>query len=155
MIKKIVSGGQTGADQAALDAALKFGISHGGWISEGRQTENGPLDIKYKLIEIPGGRYIDRTEKNVEDSNGTLIASHGELNGGSEYTRTMAIKHNRPWIHIDLNRNHLSDAAHTVFSWIKNNKIEVLNVAGPRLSKEPSIYREVTKLLENLFLMCK
>ncbi len=151
MIKKIVSGGQTGADQAALDAAIKLGIPHGGWISEGRQTENGPLDEKYNLIEIPGGKYIDRTERNVEDSDGTLIVSHGELNGGSEFTRTMAIKHNRPWLYIDLNKDIIAEAAQAVFSWIKTNNIDVLNVAGPRLSKDPLIYRGVTDLLENLF----
>ena len=82
MIRKIISGGQTGADQAALDAAIKLDIPHGGWIPKGRLTENGPLPDKYKLTEMPGSGYTLRTEQNVIDSNGTLIISHGKLSEG-------------------------------------------------------------------------
>ena len=83
MITKIISGGQTGADRAALDVAMAHGIPHGGWIPKGRKTEGGPLPTKYQLQEMPTNSYPERTEKNVVDSDGTLIISHGELTGGS------------------------------------------------------------------------
>ena len=93
MIEKIISGGQTGADQAALDAAIKLGIPHGGWIPKGRLTENGPLPPdKYNLIEMPTDSYPERTKKNIRESDGTLILSHGMITGGSEYTQKMALK---------------------------------------------------------------
>ena len=87
MNEKIISGGQTGADRAALDFAIKYFIPHGGWIPKGRLTEEGRLDDKYKLKEMPTGSYPARTEKNVKDSDGTLIFSRGKPTGGTDYTR--------------------------------------------------------------------
>jgi hypothetical protein len=153
MIRKIISGGQTGADQAALDAAIKLGIPHGGWVPKGRLTENGPLPDKYKLTEMPGSGYVLRTEQNVIDSNGTLIISHGQLSEGSDYTRKMAIKHHRSWLHIDLNKTPAFKAATLICSWINENAIEILNVAGPRASKDDQIYRAVLKLIESVHYM--
>ena len=103
MIEKIISGGQTGADRAALDVALKLGIPHGGWISKGRIAEDGPLPEIYKLKEMPTDSYEDRTERNVQDSNGTLIIARGKLTGGTDYTRQMTLKHKKQLIGIDLN----------------------------------------------------
>jgi hypothetical protein len=153
VIKKIISGGQTGADRAALDAAIKLGIRHGGWIPKGRLTENGPLPGKYKLTEMPVTSYALRTEQNVKDSNGTLIISHGKLTEGSDYTRKMALKHNRPWLHIDLNKTPAFKAANLIQTWIKENTIEILNVAGPRESKDKSIYQDVSKLIETIYYL--
>lgn len=153
MIRKIISGGQTGADQAALDAAIKLEIPHGGWVPKGRLTENGPLPDKYKLAEMPGTAYVLRTEQNVIDSNGTLIISHGKLSDGSDYTRKMAIKHHRPWLHIDLNKTPAFKAATLICSWIDENGIEILNVAGPRASKDDQIYPAVLKLIESVHYM--
>lgn len=150
MIRKIISGGQTGADQAALDAAIKLGIPHGGWIPKGRLTEIGALPEKYKLTEMPDTGYASRTEQNVIDSSGTLIISHGPLTEGSEYTRQMAIKHHRPWLHIDLNKIPAFKSATLISSWINKNKIEILNVAGPRASKDRQIYAAVIKLIESV-----
>ncbi|MBU0987193.1 MAG: putative molybdenum carrier protein, partial [Proteobacteria bacterium] len=135
MVKKIISGGQTGADQAALDVALKLGIPHGGWIPKGRITEGGMLDDRYQLQEMETTNYNKRTEKNVIDSDGTLILSHGPLTGGSEYTREMAIQHKRSWLHIDLYTTIAFQAAQKIRAWIAENNIEVLNVAGSRASK--------------------
>ena len=95
MIKKIISGGQTGADRAALDVALKFGIPHGGWIPKGRKTEKGPLPEMYRLKEMPTESYEARTEKNVQDSDGTFIIARGKLTGGTDYTRHMTLKHKK------------------------------------------------------------
>lgn len=148
MITKIISGGQTGADRAALDVAIEFGIPHGGWIPKGRKTEAGPLPKKYQLKEMPATDYPQRTEQNVIDSDGTLIISHGELTGGSEYTRDMANKHGRPSLHIDLEVINGFKAAQIITTWIADQRIKVLNVAGPRATKDPKIYEAVKEVLK-------
>ena len=153
MVNKIISGGQTGADQAALDVAINLGISHGGWVPRGRITENGILDDKYQVKEMKTANYNKRTEQNVIDSDGTLIISHGKLTGGSEYTREMALLYNRPWLHIDLNNTIAFQAAIKIRSWIAEHGIEVLNVAGPRASKDPAIYKATTDILETAIHM--
>ncbi len=148
MIKKIISGGQTGADRAALDAAIKLMIPHGGWVPKGRLAENGPISTKYQLQEMPTDSYSVRTEQNVIDSDGTLIISHGELTGGSAFSRKMVMKHGKPWYHADLNKLPSFQAAMIIEDWIAKNGIETLNVAGPRHSKDPLIYGLVTVILE-------
>lgn len=153
MLKKIISGGQTGADQAALDVAIKLGIPHGGWIPKGRITEIGALDKKYKLQEMETTHYNKRTEQNVIDSDGTLIISHGRLTGGSDYTREMAILHHRPWLHINLKKTGAFQAAEKIKSWITENDIEILNVAGPRSSKDPDIYDATVDIIETVFYL--
>ena len=100
MVKKIISGGQTGADRAALDFAIKHNIPHGGWIPKGRRAEDGPLPERYQLKEMPTDSYPKSTEQNVIDSDGTVIISHGALTGGSANTAAMARKHGRPWLHL-------------------------------------------------------
>jgi hypothetical protein len=151
MLKKIISGGQTGADRAALDAAIRLGIPHGGWIPKGRIAEDGPLAAKYQLIEMPTDSYPERTEKNVVESDGTLIISHGTPTGGTEYTRKMVLKHGKQMLHIDLalHRN-LMHAASLVKDWISIHNIETLNVAGPRASKNPRIYTLTMALVTHL-----
>ena len=146
-LEKIVSGGQTGADRAALDVAIEFGIPHGGWIPRGRKTERGRLPTKYKLQELATDSYPKRTEQNVIDSDGTLIISHGELYGGSDYTRMMAAKHGKPWIHIDANKHSVEAAVEMIRAWLSGNDIEVLNVAGPRASRDPRIYATTKTIL--------
>lgn len=148
MIKRIISGGQTGADRAALDVAIELGIPHGGWIPKGRRTEDGSLPEKYQLQEMPTTSYPKRTEKNVLDSDGTLIMSHGKLAGGSAVTRRLAKKQHRPWIHIDMEKLLVSEAAALVRFWISGNGIQVLNVAGPRASKDSLICQVTTEVLE-------
>jgi hypothetical protein len=153
MIKKIISGGQTGVDQAALDVAIKLAVAHGGWIPKGRLTESGPLPAKYSMMETLSSSYAERTEKNVQDADGTLIISRGLLTGGSEYTREMAIKHDRPWLHIDLSQMAAFQAAVAINQWILQNKIEILNVAGPRASKDPSVYKNASDILESAYYL--
>ncbi len=153
MIRQIISGGQTGVDRAALDVAIKLALPHGGWIPKGRITENGPLADKYNLKETESSSYAERTEKNVTDADGTLIISRGPLTGGSEYTREMALKHDRSWLHIDLSQSAAFQAVTTINQWIIQKKIGILNVAGPRASKDPSIYREASNILESAYYL--
>lgn len=153
MIAKIISGGQTGVDRAALDAAIRLGIPHGGWIPKGRLTEEGPLPASYALVETASAVYAERTEKNVTDADGTLIISRGALSGGSEVTREMAVKHERPWLHVDLERLSAFQAAIEICHWIDTNRIAILNVAGPRASKDPTIYASVLDLIEAVYYL--
>ena len=148
MIEKIISGGQTGVDQAALDVAIALGIPHGGWIPKGRKTEDGILPDKYQLKEMPTASYPPRTEKNILDSDGTLIICHGKLTGGSALTRKMAKKHDRPWLHLDMDKLSISDASKTTALWIAQNNVQVLNVAGSRASKDPEIYKTTVEILK-------
>jgi hypothetical protein len=153
MLAKIISGGQTGADQAALDIAIKFDISHGGWIPKGRKTESGPLSEKYQLMEMPTASYPKRTERNILESDGTLILSHGKLTGGSALTLKIARKYGHKWLHLNLSQTNIFDAAHLINSWIARHKIRTLNVAGPRVSEDPLIYKETFKVLETTFYL--
>ena len=148
MIQKIVSGGQTGADRAALDFAIRHNITHSGWVPKGRKAEDGTLPYKYHLQEMPTGEYSERTEKNILDSDGTLIISHGILTGGSALTKELAKLYRKPWIHIDLEATPYPKASSMIREWIRHNGIKVMNVAGAMASKDPKIYQAVTELLE-------
>ena len=148
MLKKIISGGQTGVDQAALDVAINFGIPHGGWIPKGRKTDAGTLPDKYKLKEMSSSSYSERTEQNVIDSDATLIISHGQLSGGSLLALEFAEQHRKEWLHIDLEINRGFSAAQLIQSWIIFNDIKVLNVAGPCASEDPYIYEDTVRLLK-------
>ncbi len=147
-LRKIISGGQTGVGQAALDVAISFGIDHGGWIPKGRITEAGKLPDKYMLKEMPTSSYPKRTEQNIMDSDGTLVISHGKLTGGSLLTALMARKHKKELLHIDLEINRGFSAAQLIQSWIILNGIKVLNIAGPRASEDSYIYENAVRLLK-------
>ena len=153
MIKRIISGGQTGADRAALDFAIKMDLPHGGWIPKGRMAEDGPIPARYNLKEMPTKNFPQRTERNVKKADGTLIVSHGKLTLGSDLTRKMALKHNKPCLHIDLNETSIFEVTEQINQWVMENRIEVLNIACSRASKDPKIYRAVYELLETIYYM--
>ena len=147
MLLKIISGGQTGADQAALDAAIEMGIPHGGWTPKGRLIESGSLPDKYNLQEMSTKDYLKRTKQNVLDSDATVIFSHGDLQGGSKRTGDFATELCKPWLHIDLNKTLPSVSTDLLAAWIKSHGIVVLNVAGSRASKDPLMYDRVKIVL--------
>ena len=153
MIKKIISGGQTGVDRAALDVAIKLGITYGGWVPKGRLAEDGPISDRYDLQELPTTSYAERTEQNVITADGTLVITQGKLAGGSELTVSSAAKHNRPWLHVNLHTTSSFKAAVKIMSWIQQHGIETLNVAGPRASEVPEIYQKVFDILETVFYL--
>ncbi len=131
--------------------ALKFNIPHGGWTPKGRKTEDGPLPDKYKLREMPTSSYPARTEKNVLDSDGTVIFSHTPLTGGSKLTQKLAKKHNKPCLHIDLSQTPDYNAVFLVRKWMYENDVENLNVAGPRASGDPEIYDAVYRVIKGVY----
>ena len=153
MLKKIISGGQLGADQAALDAAIKYNFPHGRWIQKGRKIKNGILPDKYELEEMPVAGYKERIEQNVIDSDGTVIFSHGELTGGADYSMKMTERHKRPTLHIDLEETPGFIAASKINTWIIENNIEILNVAGSRASEDPDIYKNTMYIIEDSILL--
>ncbi len=148
---KIVSGGQTGVDRAALDAALESGVSAGGWCPEGRQAEDGPIAEKYPLQELPDGSYKERTLKNVQDSDATVIIYFESISGGTGETLAYCLKENKPYLLIDGSGISEESASKQIKHFIDENQISLLNVAGPRASKEKRAY-EYTKQVITLML---
>lgn len=149
MLLKIVSGGQTGVDRAALDAGLASGISVGGWCPAGRRAEDGTIPERYPLLEHESPIYAVRTEQNVVDSDATLVLNLGELTDGTALTVQLARKHRKPFLVVQLDEN--ADPA-AVAEWLRELEVKVLNIAGPRESKCPGIHESalqfVRKLLE-------
>lgn len=147
-LRKIVSGGQTGVDRAALDVAIFLDIEHGGWCPRGRRAEDGQIDTIYRLSETAESDYSVRTEQNVIDSDGTLIVCQGPATGGTKLTLRLARSHKRPLLTIDLaDPLSLEQQADRVIEWINQNHVQVVNVAGPRESSSPGIGELVEELL--------
>lgn len=155
-ITKLVSGGQTGVDRAALDVAIELGIPHGGWCPRGRIAEDGIIPAKYKLQEPANPKkcisknalYAERTVLNIRDSDGTLIIISKAATGGTKLTIEKAKELNKPCFIYNFSENpNMQD----IVKWIKANNIHILNVAGPRGSKEPDIYAKAYNLLKDLF----
>lgn len=146
---KVVSGGQTGVDRAALDAAMTVGLPVGGWCPQGRRAEDGSVPEHYPLQETPAAAYRVRTEWNVRDSDGTLILNEGPLTGGTLATEKFARDgYGRPLLVLDLGT---SPDPTTVLDWLATQHIEVLNVAGPRESKCPGIHGRAKAFLSAVF----
>lgn len=137
---KIVSGGQTGVDRAALDVALESGIEAGGWCPEGRPAEDGVIPDRYPVKELPGAGYRQRTKRNVIDSDGTVIIYFGTPVGGTELTISFCIKLKKPYVLVDGDELSVERATHKIDAFIARKKIPVLNVAGPRAGSEPRAY---------------
>lgn len=152
MIHIIISGGQTGADRAGLDFAILKGIMHDGWCPKGRLAEDGPLNEKYKLTETTSDQYPPRTEKNVQHSNGTLIFNGlGGLERGCALTERLCIKHGKPCsLLIGVGEDRVKGHALNIENFIKLHKIERLNIAGNRESKQPGMYNHVLAVLNTI-----
>ncbi|MCO6454442.1 MAG: putative molybdenum carrier protein [Pirellulaceae bacterium] len=137
LVERLVSGGQTGVDRAALDVALRLGLDHGGWCPRGRLAEDGSIPAHYRLRETRSRQYRVRTERNVMDSDGTLILYRGTLKGGTLLTRRLAGQYGKPCLVVDLGR---AASADDVVAWLVEARIRTLNVAGPRESTSPGIF---------------
>ncbi len=151
-IRKIVSGGQTGADRAAFDFALSRGIEIGGFVPKGRLAEDGRILDKYpNLAETETDDPAERTEHNVTHADATLIFSHGQPIGGSGYAAECARLYEKPLMHVDFTDTPIKTAAAVAAEWIAFNSIEILNIAGPRASEDPAIYDSTSAFLKILF----
>jgi len=148
MIEKIISGGQTGVDRAALDVALQLGTACGGWCPRGRRAEDGTIAARYPLRETPREEYPQRTQWNVRDSDGTLVMTRGPARGGTGLTISIARRLGKPLLVVDFTQE--QDAAQ-VRAWAEANGVRVLNVAGPREGENPGIYDEAVRFLRALF----
>ena len=145
---RIVTGGQSGVDRAALDVALDLGIDCGGWVPMGRGAEDGRIPDRYpNLREADAEEPEVRTRLNVRDSDATLLVTRGEPTGGSAFTREVAAALGRPMLHLDLSQRALRDAILAVRSWLAWTRPRTLNVTGPRESEDPGIYDAARALL--------
>jgi len=153
MLRKIISGGQTGADRAGLDFANEAGLEQGGYVPRGRKAEDGRIDDRYRLIELPSGSYAARTKRNVEEGDGTVIFSlEIELTGGSKLTLSHAIQTGKTVMRIssaeiERGKDSFFKRVWRLRRFIERNGIEVLNVAGSRESEEPGIYAFTLRML--------
>jgi hypothetical protein len=145
---KIISGGQTGVDRAALDVALRHGIHCGGWCPAGRLDEFGKIPDHYPVQEIQRGGFTERTLKNVEDSDGTVVIYPGEIRGGTEETVRFCVELKRPHQLIDASKVATEDATTLIVDFVRKNKIDILNVAGPRQSEWPEGYDYASRVLD-------
>jgi Circularly permutated YpsA SLOG family len=155
MITKLVSGGQSGVDRAALDVALQLNIPCGGWCPKGRKAEDRPIPDRYPLTETPSIAYSQRTRWNVRDSDATLILTWGKSTGGTALTIKACQQADKPHLVIDL-ADDAESAAKTEVArkWLAANlKDGVLNVAGPRASKNGAVYERAKYFLLELIKM--
>jgi Circularly permutated YpsA SLOG family len=150
MITKIVSGGQTGADRAGLDVALRWKFPYGGWCPKGRRAEDGPIGGQYVLVETPSSNYLQRTEWNVRDSDGTVVFTLAKaVSGGSARTIKFARALKKPVVHISFGKFY--EPALELLRFVEKNKIKVLNIAGSRESKEPGLWVKTYECVERAF----
>ncbi|MEZ6059191.1 MAG: putative molybdenum carrier protein [Planctomycetaceae bacterium] len=160
-VSRVISGGQTGVDRAALDAAIAAEIDIGGWCPRGRRAEDGRVPVEYPLLETAARSYAVRTEWNVRDADGTLVVVLDDISSGTRLTIDVARKLEKPLLVIHLlpptQRTLLSetisgcDHIPSVVDWVRRNRIRVLNVAGPRASSDANVYPQALEFLQQLF----
>lgn len=147
----MVSGGQTGVDRAALDAAILCGIDIAGWCPRNRRAEDGAIPPRYPLHETPSGAYAERTRWNVRDADATLILTRGPPTRGTALTRSLARIQGQPVLMLDSQAHPAEAAAEAIREWIETAGIQILNVAGPRESSSPGIYDWALRVLALAF----
>jgi Circularly permutated YpsA SLOG family len=154
--QKLISGGQTGVDRGILDAALACGFPCGGWCPSGRMAEDGIISDKYPLTELKDGSYADRTIRNVAESEGTLIITGPEPEGGTLLTITVAEELKKPLLIIrPLFEEEYPETVQMIINWINEYHIGVLNCAGPRASEWKEGYKTAWILGNTIFRWMK
>jgi len=147
-LQRVVSGGQSGVDRAALDAALALGIPCGGWCPRGRRAEDGRIPARYPLRETATPDYPARTARNVDESDATLVLTRGRPRGGTALTVGLARRGSKPVLVVDLDGAADRDE---VCAWLTACAARVLNVAGPRESEQPGIHDQAERFLRAVF----
>lgn len=148
---RVISGGQTGVDRAALDAAMRLGIECGGFVPKGRLAEDGRIPDRYAVEECADGDYPARTRRNALESDATLVLNTGELAGGTLYTVEVCRLHGKPFFLAQLEKSRSREIAKQALEFLRKHRPRVLNVAGPRESKSPGIYKASLKILLYVF----
>lgn len=151
-VQEIISGGQTGVDRAALDVVLELGIPIGGYCPKGRRSEDGTIPAQYPMIETSSADYRVRTEKNVVDSDGTLVLNMGHVSSGTAHTIKLAKRYKKPYMVAQLDQLD-STTAEEIDVWLRSNQIKILNVARPRESKIPGIHKLSFEFLRKVFVV--
>ena len=146
-IEKIVSGGQTGVDRGALDAAISLDIPHGGWCPKGRIAEDGCIDPQYQLSELDVSDYAARTQRNVLDSDATLILYPHRMTGGTALTNRLAKESNKPLLRVRIDRTIDYDR---IDRWLQDHQVRTLNVAGPRGSSAPGLQEQAYTIVRRI-----
>jgi hypothetical protein len=147
---KIISGGQTGVDRAALDWAIASDLTHGGWCPFGRLAQDGKVPDHYLLKETQSSGYSQRTRKNIEETDATLIIHQGLLAGGSKLTLRFAQELKKPYCLFDLDKP-WSPQADQARQWFSAHSVQILNIAGPSETRHPGIYDLTRKVLPLIF----
>jgi hypothetical protein len=150
MIKKIISGGLPGVELAALYAAIKLGIPHGGWAYKSRKTKNDALREQFNLKEIANPSYFERLEKNIIDSEGTVILTYGQLIRGAIATKNLADKYNKPCLLLQLNECTFGQAVSSIRKWMDKNGIEKIFFTGSKPIASPNLHQEIIKIIEGI-----
>ncbi|MEJ2656692.1 MAG: putative molybdenum carrier protein [Desulfobacterales bacterium] len=153
MIQKIISGGYTSADRAALDAAIKLGISYGGWIPKGRTAETGTLPETYDLQEIPTDNYTECIRQNVKDSKGTLIIFYGKLSGDLYQAERETLRQKHQLLGIDLKQKNAFQGASLLNDWVQLRQIDVLYVIGASAILNPNIENHTRVMIERALIL--
>ena len=150
-LKRIISGGQTGADQGALSACVQADFPYGGWVPKGRRTEKGPVPARYRMRQHGSRHYPPRTERNVRDADCTIVFTYGKPDGGSLLTIEFARQHRKPCLKVDLRRASAGNVKRIV-RWLRRRCPDngVLNVAGSRRSKAPGIHMAVKRVMRDV-----
>lgn len=150
-VTKVISGGQTGVDQAALAVAIQCGIEHGGWCPQGRLCETGTIPEEYRLSETESSHYAVRTEQNVLDSDGTLVLYQGQLTRGTALTVKFLERHQKTHFLLNFDAPVGDAELLEIQAWLLKGRVGVLNVAGPRASTNPEMGRLSFDFLLKLF----
>jgi len=150
MLKKIISGGQPGVEIAALDAAIQLDIPHAGWAYKGRKTEDGVLPEQYNVKGVDNPSYFERLEKNIIDSEGTVILTYGQFLMGLKGVRELAEKHKKPCLHVKLKECTHNHAISSIRKWMDSHEIEEIFFTGSKPIAAPNIHQEVILIIEGI-----
>ena len=153
MLKKIISGGQSGVEIAALDAAIRLDIPHGGWCYRNRKTDGGVLPENYNVKEIDNPSYFERLKKNIIDSDGTVVLTHGQMVVGSKAVKDLADKHNKPLLNVNLGDHPLDHTVSLIRQWMTNHEIDTIYFTGSKTGRGRStkIYDQVIQIIEGVW----
>jgi hypothetical protein len=152
MIKKIISGGKPGVELAALDAAIRLDIPHGGWCYRNRKTDGGVLPEHYNVSEIDNPSYFERLEKNVIDSEGTVVLTYGQMVVGSKAVKDVADKYNKPLLNVNLDGHYLDQTVSLIRKWMTEHEIDTIYFTGSKTGRSPGtkVYDEVIQIIEGI-----